>query len=312
MNLLHLKYAVTVAETGSINRASEKLYVGQPNLSRAIRELEASLGVTIFDRSARGMELTAEGEVLVEHARNILRQVDIIEETFQGKQLRKQRFSLSVPCADYIGAAFAQFSAVFSKELDADAEIQYREGGPMNALKDVLDDTCSLGILRYPEEQDTAVKIMLEEKDICWELVAEFSQMAVMHERAPLAKQTEVSVSDLADYLEIQLADTGEAGSISTSAVRRSEGKQPQHRRRMVVYERAARMEIMENCPYAFFWSSPLPKETAQRHHLVALPCNDMPLRIRDVLIYRKNHKLSALDHAFISALCTVKRTVFL
>ena len=53
MNLVHLKYAVEVAETGSINKASEKLYVSQPNLSRAIKELEASLGVTIFDRSAK-------------------------------------------------------------------------------------------------------------------------------------------------------------------------------------------------------------------------------------------------------------------
>ena len=63
MNLVHLKYAVEVAETGSINKASEKLYVSQPNLSRAIKELEASLGVTIFDRSAKGMVLTPDGEV---------------------------------------------------------------------------------------------------------------------------------------------------------------------------------------------------------------------------------------------------------
>ena len=73
MNLVHLKYAVEVAETGSINKASEKLYVSQPNLSRAIKELEASLGVTIFDRSAKGMVLTPDGEVFVRYARSILR-----------------------------------------------------------------------------------------------------------------------------------------------------------------------------------------------------------------------------------------------
>ena len=64
MNLVHLKYAVEVAETGSINKASEKLYVSQPNLSRAIKELEASLGVTRFDRSAKGMVLTPDGELI--------------------------------------------------------------------------------------------------------------------------------------------------------------------------------------------------------------------------------------------------------
>lgn len=83
MNLVHLKYAVEVAETGSINKASEKLYVSQPNLSRAIKELEASLGVTIFDRSAKGMVLTPDGEVFVRYARSILRQVDAIEEVFR-------------------------------------------------------------------------------------------------------------------------------------------------------------------------------------------------------------------------------------
>lgn len=70
MNLVHLKYAVEVAETGSINKASEKLYVSQPNLSRAIKDLEASLGVTIFDRSAKGMVLTPTARFLcATHAR---------------------------------------------------------------------------------------------------------------------------------------------------------------------------------------------------------------------------------------------------
>ena len=62
MNLLHMKYAVEVARTGSINQAAEKLLIGQPNLSRAIKELESSLGVTIFKRSAKGMKLTPDGE----------------------------------------------------------------------------------------------------------------------------------------------------------------------------------------------------------------------------------------------------------
>jgi len=91
MNLVHLKYAVEVAETGSINKASEKLYVSQPNLSRAIKELEASLGVTIFDRSAKGMVLTPDGEVFVRYARSILRQIDAIEEVVQQGYDREEK-----------------------------------------------------------------------------------------------------------------------------------------------------------------------------------------------------------------------------
>ena len=116
MNLVHLKYAVEVAETGSINKASEKLYVSQPNLSRAIKELEASLGVTIFDRSAKGMVLTPDGEVFVRYARSILRQVDAIEEVFSKGTTEKKKFSISVPRASYVTDAFAEFSKLLDKD----------------------------------------------------------------------------------------------------------------------------------------------------------------------------------------------------
>ena len=62
MNILHLKYAAEIAKTGSLNKAAENLYMGQPNLSRAIKELESSLGITIFRRSSKGMVATPEGE----------------------------------------------------------------------------------------------------------------------------------------------------------------------------------------------------------------------------------------------------------
>ena len=82
MNLQHMKYAVAVAETGSINKAADRLFVGQSNLSRAIKELENSLGVAIFERSAHGMELTPEGGVFLRYAKAILQQVDEVEHMF--------------------------------------------------------------------------------------------------------------------------------------------------------------------------------------------------------------------------------------
>ena len=82
MNLLHMKYAVEIAEAKSINRASETLFVGQPTLSRAIKELEQNLGIKIFDRSAKGMFLTPDGEVFIRYAKAILKQVDEVEAAF--------------------------------------------------------------------------------------------------------------------------------------------------------------------------------------------------------------------------------------
>ena len=99
MNLMHMKYAVEIAETKSINKAAEKLFVGQSALSRAIKELETSLGVTLFERSAKGMFLTPDGEVFVRYAKTVLKQVDAIENMFSEGKTAKKQFSISVPRA---------------------------------------------------------------------------------------------------------------------------------------------------------------------------------------------------------------------
>ena len=83
VNILHLKYAVSIADNGSINKAAEEIHVAQPNLSRVIKELEADLGITIFQRSAHGMILTPEGEEFVGRARKILEQVDDMEHMYK-------------------------------------------------------------------------------------------------------------------------------------------------------------------------------------------------------------------------------------
>ena len=75
MNILHMKYALEVARAGSINKASENLLVTQPNVSRAIRELENDLGIQIFKRTAKGMDLTVDGEQFIRYANKLSNQI---------------------------------------------------------------------------------------------------------------------------------------------------------------------------------------------------------------------------------------------
>ena len=110
MNIAYLKYAIEIAKTGSINKAAENLFIAQPNLSRAIKELEASLGVEIFERTSKGMVLTADGEKLIQYSKNALSQFDEIENMFTKDKIDTQAFSISVPRASYISHAFVQFS----------------------------------------------------------------------------------------------------------------------------------------------------------------------------------------------------------
>ena len=116
MNILHMKYAVEVAKLGSLNKAAETLIIAQPNISRSIKELEADLGITIFNRSSKGMVLTPEGEEFIRYAKSILKQIDEVELMYKQGAPKKQKFSISVPRACYISDAFAEFSKCISED----------------------------------------------------------------------------------------------------------------------------------------------------------------------------------------------------
>ena len=105
-----MKYAVEVAKTGTLAKAAEILLIAQPNISRSIKELEGDLGITIFERTAKGMKLTHEGEEFIGYAKNILEQIEHVENIYKDGSYTKQRFSVSVPRACYISEAFADFS----------------------------------------------------------------------------------------------------------------------------------------------------------------------------------------------------------
>ena len=141
MNILHMKYAVEVARLGSLNKAAETLMIAQPNISRSIKELEADLGITIFQRSAKGMVLTPDGEEFMNYARDILHRIEKIEQSYRDGSHKKRKLSISVPRACYISAALAEFSKNIG---DAPLEIYYKETNSKKALKKLLETNAIL------------------------------------------------------------------------------------------------------------------------------------------------------------------------
>ena len=307
MNLMHIKYAVEVANEGSINKAAEKLYVGQPNLSRAIKELEASLGVKIFERSAKGMGLTSDGETFIRYAKTILRQVDEVESIFNGSGSVKKRFSISVPRASYISDAFARFSHSLTNE--AEAEIIYKETNSLRAIKNILHEDYKLGIIRYAENYDKYFKTMLDEKDMQYEMITEFSYVLAMSRDNPLASAEKITFDALKDYIEIAHADPY-VPSLPLSQVRKEELPDNIGRRRFV-FERASQFELLSENPETFMWVSPIPQKLLDRYDLVQIPCEENKKIYKDILIYKRDYKLTVLDKAFIDELCKSKREMF-
>jgi biotin operon repressor len=94
MNIQHLKYAVKVGKTGSITQVADNLYMGQPNLSKAIRELKSSMGIAIFKRTGKGVVPTKKGQEFLGYARSILSQIEEMESLYKSEKANKQRFCL--------------------------------------------------------------------------------------------------------------------------------------------------------------------------------------------------------------------------
>ena len=310
MNLLHMKYAVEIAKTNSINKAADRLYVGQSALSRAIKELEAGLGVTLFDRSARGMFLTPDGELFIHYAKSVLEQVDAIENLFSGGTVGKRRFSVSVPRASYIADAFARFSGLLDKT--GDAELFYKETNAMSTINHVLEDTYRLGIIRYAERYDRYYKTMLEEKGLVYELVAEFSHRLIVRADSPLAAGQPPEDADLQGYTQIARADPY-VPPMPFEEVRKEEELPEISGRRIFVFERASQFELLAQNPNTYMWASSVPEALLARYGLVQLPCDEGRSRpvCKDVLIHRRSYTLTDLDKLFIEQLVQSKREVF-
>lgn len=303
MNILHMKYAVEVSKAGSINKASEALLIAQPNLSRSIKELEADLGITIFDRTAKGMKLTPAGEEFIGYSKAILRQIDSVEKLYKDGIPIKQRFSVSVPRATYISEAFSKFSHNIGPDS---AEIFYKETNSSRTIKNVLSGDYKLGIVRFAENYDKYFKAMFDEKGLNYEMVSEFSYVLLMRSDSPLTALSEIHFDDLEQGIEIAHADPY-VPSLSTAQVKKEE--LPDNiGRRVFVFERASQFDLLSENTEMFMWVSPTPDKILERYNLVQRKCTDNQRKYKDVLIYKKDYKLSQMDRDFITALCESKR----
>ena len=297
MNILHMKYVVAVAKAGSLNKASEELLIAPPNLSRSVKELEADLGIMIFDRSSKGMTLTKRGEEFVHYAKQILEQIEQVELTFKETRPEKLQFSISVPRASYIADAFVEFSRNIGNEP---VEVYYKETNPYRAIKNILELDYKLGIVRYASCYDKYYTEMFEEKGLSYELVVQFHYVLIMSKDSPLAnKKDDIHFADLMPFIEIAHADPF-VPSLPLSIVKKEElPDNIEHR--IFVFERGTQFDLLDENHDTFMWVSPIPERILDCHGLVQRECPDNTKAYKDVLIYRKNYELSMLDKKFIT-----------
>ncbi|MBI9009217.1 MAG: LysR family transcriptional regulator [Tenericutes bacterium] len=306
MNIMHLRYAIEIEKTKSINKAAENLFMSQPNLSRAIKELEKSLGIIIFNRTSKGMSLTVKGSEFLIYAKKILREIDEVQKIYSDASENKQSFSISVPRSSYISHAFSEF--VKNLDLEKKAEIYYKETNSLKAIRNILQSDYKLGIIRYQDIYDDYFKSMLEDKGFKSELISEFSYIVLLSKEHPLASKECLTKEDLEKYIEIAHSDPY-VPTLSMNEIKKEE--LPDNiNRRIYVFERASQFNLLNKVHTTYLWGTPIPDELLEMYNLVYKRCVCQSKVYKDVLISRKDYKFSELDLKFITEITKAKRNI--
>ena len=117
MTLQQLKYAITVAETGTITEAANRLYISQPSLTNAIHELEKEMNIVIFNRTNKGISLSKEGEDFLGYARQVLEQAAILEDKYKGNNGGKKQFCVSTQHYSFAVNAFVDLIKKYGRQI---------------------------------------------------------------------------------------------------------------------------------------------------------------------------------------------------
>lgn len=305
MNLMHLKYAIEVAKTSSITKAAENLYMGQPNLSRAIKELEEDLGLEIFKRTSKGITPTPKGEEFLGYARSILAQVDAVEKKYKEDKPIAQSFSISVPRASYISCAFTDFVKTLDENDGID--VAYKETNALRAIRNICEANYKLGIIRYLSSYDKYFKQMLEEKGLKHELVFSFSHKLLISKNSPIAAKETFDEKDLESLVEIAHGDPY-VPSVPVNEIRKEE--LVDNNKHIFVFERGSQLDLLQQLQNSFMWVSPVPQRVLDKYDLIMKKCTTDGKKYVDVLIYKKDYHFSELDSRFIDELMKYKRNL--
>lgn len=300
MNTIMLQYAVEVEKTGSITQAAINLYMDQPNLSKAIKTLEESLGAPVFRRTSKGMVPTARGKIFLEHARNVLEQIEKMKHLYKPAQAGRVEFSLSMPGASYLSLAFSRF--IRSLYQEEGMNVRLRETNTADTIKDVETGEYDLGIIRFHSTLEGHYVKETAAKGLLMEPVLEYTPRLLMSQEHPLAEKEEITGEDLMSYIEIVHGD-----EVSGRKKNCKKGEFLESPKRVYVFERGSRFNLLLEEPHTYMWGSPMPVNLLTRHGLVERRCRNMTGNFRDVLVYRKGYSFTAWDNAFFNELETVK-----
>ena len=209
MTIQQLKYVISISEAGSYNKAAEVLYISQPSLTNAVQDLEREIGVTVFNRSGRGVSLTNDGMEFIQYARQVIGQYDRLLEKYGKGGTLKKKFGISTQHYSFAVKSFVEMVKQFDTE---EYEFAIRETRTREVIDDVATGKSEIGILYLSDFNRKAIMKFLRTNSLEFHHLIDCNPYVYLWKGHPLARKSTIRFSDLADYPCLSF-EQGAAGS---------------------------------------------------------------------------------------------------
>ena len=197
MTLTQMNYIITISETGSLNKAAETLYISQPSLTNAVKELEKELGITIFNRSGRGVTLTNDGTEFLMYARQIYGQYESVLEKYSEGGSYKKKFGVSTQHYSFAVNAFVDVVQAYDAEK---YDFILRETQTGEIIDDVANGKSELGVIYLSEHNEEVLTKLIKKNGLIFEELFTAEPHVFISNRHPLAAKEKIQLEDLKPY----------------------------------------------------------------------------------------------------------------
>lgn len=197
MTLQQFKYAVTAADKGTMSEAAQSLFIAQPSLTNAIKDLENELGITIFHRTNKGIIISNEGNEFLGYARQVLQQMNMIEEKYIDNDSHKQIFSVSTQHYSFAVSAFVDLIRTFGNK---NYDFTLRETETYEIIEDVSNFRSEVGILYLSHENEAVISKIIEKSGLIFDELFTAKPHIFISSHHPLAKNEVVYPQELKEY----------------------------------------------------------------------------------------------------------------
>lgn len=299
MTLQQLRYMITVAEKGSITEAAKALYISQPSLSGAIKEVEKESGITIFSRCRAGVALTKEGMEFLGYARQVVQQMELLEDKYLNNQVAKQRFCVSTQHYTFTANAFAELVQQFGQER---FEFILNETQTHQIIQDVRNRFSDLGILYLSNSNQSVLRKALEENELNFYELFSAAPHVFISRNHPLAKRKSLTLSDLKPYPKLSFVQ----GTYESSNFSEELFSNEYSEKCIKVSDRAAIVNFMIGLEGYTISSGIFPKYL-QGDSIISIPLDEDEI-MHIGYILNRDKELSELGQIYISALMQYQR----